>query len=59
MKLSLLKNIYYQFYRIRAVEEDLAKKYHEQKMRCPVHLSSGQEAVAAVFSKLVKKMTML
>tara|TARA_Y100000590_G_scaffold469869_1_gene660260 strand:- start:11829 stop:12794 length:966 start_codon:yes stop_codon:yes gene_type:complete len=55
MKLSLLKNIYYQFYRIRTVEEDLAKKYHEQKMRCPVHLSSGQEAVAAVFSKLVKK----
>ena len=31
---------------IRLVEEMIAKKYHEQKMRCPVHLSTGQEATA-------------
>ena len=31
---------------IREVEEQIAKKYHEQKMRCPVHLSTGQEAAA-------------
>lgn len=33
--------------RIRGVEEAIAERYHEQKMRCPVHLSIGQEAVAA------------
>jgi len=33
--------------RLRAVEESIAARYHEQKMRCPVHLSTGQEAVSA------------
>lgn len=33
--------------RIRAVEEAIAERYAEQKMRCPVHLSIGQEAPAA------------
>lgn len=32
--------------RIRMVEERIAKLYSEQEMRCPVHLSIGQEAVA-------------
>lgn len=32
--------------RIRMVEEHIASHYGEQKMRCPVHLSIGQEAVA-------------
>lgn len=32
---------------IREVEETIALKYAEQKMRCPTHLSIGQEAVAA------------
>jgi TPP-dependent pyruvate/acetoin dehydrogenase alpha subunit len=32
--------------RIRMIEEKIAEKYSEQKMRCPVHLSIGQEAVA-------------
>ena len=32
--------------RIRLVEETIAQLYHEQEMRCPVHLSIGQEAVA-------------
>jgi len=33
--------------RIRIVEETIADRYSEQKMRCPTHLSIGQEAVAA------------
>jgi pyruvate dehydrogenase E1 component alpha subunit len=33
--------------RIRHVEEQIAARYHEGKMRCPTHLSAGQEAVAA------------
>ena len=32
--------------RIRMVEEAIAEKYSEQEMRCPVHLSIGQEAAA-------------
>ena len=32
--------------RIRLVEESIADKYSEQKMRCPTHLSIGQEAIA-------------
>jgi len=41
---------------IRLVEEMIAKKYKEQKMRCPVHLSIGQEAAAVgVCNALSKK----
>lgn len=32
--------------RIRMVEESIAERYKEQEMRCPVHLSTGQEAAA-------------
>jgi TPP-dependent pyruvate/acetoin dehydrogenase alpha subunit len=32
--------------RIRLVEEAIAERYGEQEMRCPVHLSVGQEASA-------------
>ena len=42
-----------QFFRI--AEEIIALKYHENKMRCPVHLAIGQEAVSAAFSEIVNK----
>ena len=32
--------------RIRLVEEAIAGRYGEQEMRCPVHLSDGQEGIA-------------
>lgn len=32
--------------RIRMVEEAIAERYSDQQMRCPVHLSIGQEAAA-------------
>ena len=32
--------------RIRRVEEEIARRYSEKKMRCPTHLSIGQEAIA-------------
>jgi len=35
--------------RIRMVEQYIAARYPEQKMRCPTHLCLGQEAVPAVF----------
>ena len=32
------------------VEESISKKYSEQKMRCPVHLSIGQEIAPSILS---------
>lgn len=40
------KRYYFQMLRIRMLEEEIAKRYKEGKMRCPVHLSIGQEAAA-------------
>jgi TPP-dependent pyruvate/acetoin dehydrogenase alpha subunit len=40
------KDLYARMLRIRLVEEKIAELYPEQQMRCPVHLSVGQEAVA-------------
>lgn len=39
--------LYESMLRIRNLEEEIANKYSEWKMRCPTHLSIGQEAVAA------------
>lgn len=33
--------------KIRLTEETIARRYSEQKMRCPTHLCTGQEAVPA------------
>lgn len=38
--------LYREMLRIRLVEERLADIYPQQKIRCPMHLSIGQEAVA-------------
>ncbi len=42
-----LKRLYRDLVRIRMVDERIAELYPEQQMRCPVHLSIGQEAVSA------------
>ena len=49
-KIELLKKMKL----IRIVEESIAKKYSENKMRCPTHLCSGQEAVSAAIGQLLK-----
>ena len=41
-KMKLFKKMYF----IREVEKMIAEKYPEKEMRCPVHLSIGQEAIA-------------
>jgi len=46
LKNGNLKVFYYDMLRIRLVEEKIAEIYPEQEMRCPVHLSVGQEATA-------------
>ncbi|HET6584545.1 MAG TPA: thiamine pyrophosphate-dependent dehydrogenase E1 component subunit alpha [Nannocystaceae bacterium] len=38
--------LFRQMLRIRLIEEEIARRYAEQRMRCPVHLSVGQEAAA-------------
>ena len=43
---STSQELYFAMLRIRMVEEKIAELYSEQEMRCPVHLSIGQEAVA-------------
>ena len=40
---------------IRIVEETIAIKYKEQQMRCPTHLCTGQEAVAAAVGLALNK----
>ncbi|MEZ2251987.1 thiamine pyrophosphate-dependent dehydrogenase E1 component subunit alpha [Microcoleus sp.] len=44
---QLQKQLFFSMLRIRLVEEKVAELYPEQEMRCPVHLSIGQEAIAA------------
>jgi pyruvate dehydrogenase E1 component alpha subunit len=47
--------LYKELVRIRFIEQTIAKRYSEQKMRCPVHLSIGQEAVAVGICSNLKK----
>ncbi len=47
MTAQTAKQLLFQMKRIRFVEEEIARRYPEGKMRCPTHLSVGQEAVAA------------
>ena len=46
MDTQLRRDFFFRMLRIRMVEESIAERYAEQEMRCPVHLSIGQEAVA-------------
>ncbi len=46
---------FYEMLRIRRIEEAIANRYSEQKMRCPTHLSIGQEAIAVGVSAAINK----
>ena len=43
---KLYKNLFKKIYKIRSVENKISQIYNQQEIRCPVHLSIGQEAVA-------------
>ena len=47
-----LYNIFERMLRIRHVEEQIALNYSSGKMRCPTHLSIGQECVPSVIGEL-------
>ena len=53
--IELLNKTYYMLKKIRMVEERIAKEYPNNEIRCPTHLSIGQEGVPAVLSTLIKK----
>ena len=44
---ELARDLYTRMLRIRKVEEKIVELYPQQEMRCPTHLSIGQEAAAA------------
>ncbi len=55
ISLSKYQEIYKVFTKIRSLELEISKKYSEGKMRCPVHLSVGQEIIPSILSLFVKK----
>lgn len=48
-----LLDLYEKMYLIRQTEEAIADRYPEGQMRCPTHLSIGQESVPAILSSLL------
>ena len=52
---KLLLKMYKDALKIRCTEEEIARRYPENEMRCPTHLSIGQEGVSAVYSSIVNK----
>ena len=50
-----LVTLYREMLRIRTIEEEIAARYAEQKMRCPIHLSIGQEAIAVGVSAALSR----
>lgn len=48
-------NLFSKMLRIRKIEEKISSTYHELEMRCPVHLSIGQEAIAVGICENLKK----
>ena len=45
-------NIYKSAFRIRSIEKRIADEYPNGEIRCPVHLSIGQEILSAVYSQI-------
>ena len=53
--LSLHKKLYTSLYRIRRVEEEVVRIYPTDKIKSPVHLSIGQEAVSVGVCEALKE----
>ena len=51
--------LFYEMLRIREIENTIASNYKFQKMRCPIHLSIGQEAIAVGVCQNLKKIIKL
>ncbi|MBL6989661.1 MAG: thiamine pyrophosphate-dependent dehydrogenase E1 component subunit alpha [Bacteriovoracaceae bacterium] len=55
LKSDIRINLLREMKRIRFYEEEIVTRYSEQKMRCPTHLSIGQEGVPAALSQILTK----
>ena len=55
---KVMQKVYQQMFLIRFTEMTIADKYPEGEMRCPTHLSIGQELVPSVISQHITKKTM-
>ena len=55
MKKDIAIKIYFEILRVRKIELEISKKYSEQKMRCPIHLSIGQEAIPVAICRNLNK----
>ena len=54
-KTNLHERLYRALYRIRRVEEEIARIYPSDKIKSPVHLSIGQEAVSVGVCDVLRK----
>ena len=54
-KLREVFEIWKNVYRIRSVEEAIAREYSKGEMRCPTHLSIGQETVPSCIQEFISK----
>ena len=55
MIVNLKNKFLFEMLRIRKVEEKIAEIYPEQNIRCPMHLSIGQESIPVILSHFLKK----
>lgn len=54
-KLETLLSLYRVAFQIRHVESEIARQYSKGEMRCPVHLSIGQELPSSLISLFLRK----
>jgi len=52
---TFLLDLFYKMFRIRLIEETVAARYHEDKMKTPIHLVIGQEATVVGSCALLTK----
>ena len=55
MKKNIIKKILYKYLLIRETELRISSEYKKQNMRCPVHLSIGQESISSALSAIYNK----
>jgi pyruvate dehydrogenase E1 component alpha subunit len=56
MKIFLVEKLYREALRIRNIELEISRRYSSNQIRCPVHLSVGQEGIAAACALVMKKL---
>jgi len=55
LDVGLRLRLFRTMHRIRLVDEEIASRYAQGKMRCPTHLSTGQEGVPAAIAECLRR----